>query len=306
VLLAATPPPAWPAAAGAEAGPPVVVERGPHHRVTQRTLTERRPDTTAERLSCYTEIATGLHYLNERGERLESRDKIEIFDGAAVARQGPHQVIFAANLNSVGAIDLLDPRGQRFRYHVLGLAYTDAATGRSVTIAEAADCTGAVLPPNQVIYQNALAGDGVLADGSLWASNAVGCAWTSTDNLFDTTNLVQSGAIAHNYNAYLTNAARLTPTVANSNPGTASLPTHKDGTPENFTVLSTCPVRWHPDDCGWYERWEQGRVGNAVMGLYTHGGTVFTAGTTDWSHGLRSGDQAVVQITRNLLDRLGR
>jgi hypothetical protein len=65
-----------------------------------------------------------------------------------VARQGPHQVIFAANLNSVGAIDLLDPRGQRFRSHVLGLAYTDAATGRSVMIAEAASPPDG-LPPNQ-------------------------------------------------------------------------------------------------------------------------------------------------------------
>jgi hypothetical protein len=143
---------------------PVVVERGPHHRVIQRTLTERRPDgTTAERQSSYTELATGLHYQNERGEWLESREEIEIFQGAAVARQGQHSVIFAANLNSVGAIDLLDPSGQRFRSHVIGLAYTDAASGRSVMIAEVKDCPGAVLPPNQVIYQDAFAGD-CLAD----------------------------------------------------------------------------------------------------------------------------------------------
>jgi hypothetical protein len=144
---------------------PAIVERGPHHRVIQRTVSERDANgRTIQRLASYTELATGLHYLNERGEWTESREEIEIFDGAAVARQGQHQIIFAANLNSVGAIDLLDPSGQRFRSHVLGLAYTDAATGRSVMIAEAADCTGAVLPPNQVIYQNALAGDGVLAD----------------------------------------------------------------------------------------------------------------------------------------------
>ena len=33
---------------------------------------------------------------------------------------------------------------------------------------------------------------------------------------------------------------------------------------------------------------KEGR-GAAVMGLYTRGGTVFTAGTTDWSHGLKGG-----------------
>lgn len=85
-------------------------------------------------------------------------------------------------------------------------------------------------------------------------------------------------------------------------------PTYKDGTPEGFTVLATCPARWHPDDCEWYEKWEKGRTGNAVLGLYTKpsGGTVITCGSTDWSHGLRGNDPAVMQITKNVLDRLGR
>ena len=82
------------------------------------------------------------------------------------------------------------------------------------------------------------------------------------------------------------------------------VPTHRDGTPENFTILCTAPVRWHPGDCEWYERWERGRTGAATMGIYTRGGTVFTAATTDWSHGLRGGDAAVEQITRNVLERL--
>jgi len=83
-------------------------------------------------------------------------------------------------------------------------------------------------------------------------------------------------------------------------------PTHRDGTPESFTVLATCPVRWHPDDCEWYEKWEKGHTGAATMGVYTKGGTVFTAATTDWSHGLRGGDKTVDRITRNVLDRLGK
>jgi len=83
-------------------------------------------------------------------------------------------------------------------------------------------------------------------------------------------------------------------------------PTHKDGTPENFEVLSTCPARWHPDDAEWYERWDIGRTGAACMGIYTRGGTVFTSGTTDWAHGLMGKDAVVEKITRNVLDRLGR
>ena len=83
-------------------------------------------------------------------------------------------------------------------------------------------------------------------------------------------------------------------------------PTHSDGTPENFEVLATCPTRWHPDDCEWYERWEKGRTGNAVIGTYTRGGTVATVGSTDWSHGLRGNDPVVVRVTKNVLDRLGK
>jgi len=83
-------------------------------------------------------------------------------------------------------------------------------------------------------------------------------------------------------------------------------PTHRDGTPKSFTVLATCPARWHPDDAEWYERWEKGRVGNAVLGLYTQGGTVFTTGSTDWAHGLRGGDKIVDHVTRNVLDRLSK
>lgn len=83
-------------------------------------------------------------------------------------------------------------------------------------------------------------------------------------------------------------------------------PTHADGTPENFVVLATCPARWHPDDCEWYEKWEKGRTGQAVLGTYTRGGTVVTVGSTDWSHGLRGNDPAVVRITKNVLDRLGK
>lgn len=83
-------------------------------------------------------------------------------------------------------------------------------------------------------------------------------------------------------------------------------PTHRDGTPETFEVLATAPARWHPDDSEWYERWEKGRTGNAVLGVYTRGGTVVTVGSTDWSHGLRGEDPAVMAITRNVLDRLGK
>lgn len=88
--------------------------------------------------------------------------------------------------------------------------------------------------------------------------------------------------------------------------GGLPVPTHKDGTPNDFLILCTAPAQWHPDDCQWYERWENGRKGQAVLGLYTHGGTVVTVGSTDWAHGLRGADPMVDRITRNILDRLSK
>ena len=83
-------------------------------------------------------------------------------------------------------------------------------------------------------------------------------------------------------------------------------PTFRDGTPKSFEVLATAPAKWHPDDCEWYEKWEKGRIGNAVLGTYRRGGTVVAVGTTDWSHGLRANDAAVVRITQNILTKLGK
>jgi hypothetical protein len=88
--------------------------------------------------------------------------------------------------------------------------------------------------------------------------------------------------------------------------GGLPVPTHRDGTPETFQILGSCPARWHHNDSQWYDRFPPDRVGAAVMGVYMRGGTVFTAGATDWAHGLRGNDAAVTQITRNILDTLGR
>ena len=83
-------------------------------------------------------------------------------------------------------------------------------------------------------------------------------------------------------------------------------PTHRDGTPETFEVLATCPARWAADDCEWYDRWERGRTGAACLGVYTRGGTVFTCGSTDWAHGLRGGDEVTERITKNILEKLSK
>lgn len=62
------------------------------------------------------------------------------------------------------------------------------------------------------------------------------------------------------------------------------------------------------------ERWQElppreslpagGGLHAATLGVFTPGGTVFTAGTTDWAQVLDAGDPHVERITRNVIERL--
>jgi hypothetical protein len=105
--------------------------------------------------------------------------------------------------------------------------------------------------------------------------------------------------------------------------------TGRDGTPGSFEVVATAPARlWDKDeqpsryrpaaegDLEWFAQEVFGDTdpptlarlahNHAVMGVYTNGGTVFTAGTTDWAYGLSGRDPVVEQMTRNILDRFTR
>lgn len=138
-----------------EATPFAVAERGAHHRVWERMTYEQSPSgRLVPKPRRYAELATGLHYWEE-GQWKESQELIEGYPGGAVARHGQHKVIFANNLNTAGAIDMEMPDGRRLQSHVLGLAYFDSASGKSVLIAEVKDCQGKILSPNQVLYEDA-------------------------------------------------------------------------------------------------------------------------------------------------------
>ncbi len=105
-------------------------------------------------------------------------------------------------------------------------------------------------------------------------------------------------------------------------------PTGTDGTPADFAILGLAPARpfdrltsvrpvadgersevefhaWRvlgDDGAEGVSRLEHG---HAVMGVHQPGGTVFTAGSTEWAWGLADPPDVVIeQITRNLLDRL--
>lgn len=142
-----------------------VVERGPHHRKWEYVSSSLGSDgQTVWKTNRYTEIGTGLHYRRD-GQWVETSENIDLVPGGAMASQGPHQVGFAANLNTLGGINVLGPDGQRFRSHVLCLAYTDARTGRSVIIAEVQDSIGMLIGHDQILYPDAFNdANGVRAD----------------------------------------------------------------------------------------------------------------------------------------------
>lgn len=80
------------------------------------------------------------------------------------------------------------------------------------------------------------------------------------------------------------------------------IPTGEDGTPSDFVILGVGELA----DNGWQfeARENQNQEPRAAtMGLYTRGGIVFTAATTDWTRVLNINTH-VDRITRNVLDRL--
>ena len=144
---------------------PQVVDIGPNHRVWQWQSYEVLANgQTVAHNHKYTELASGLNYLNSNGQWLPSQAVIEPYAQGAISQQGQHTLIFANNLNSSGAIDEQTPEGKRLTSNFIGLMYYDPTTGQSVQIAVVQDSEGQLVAANQVLYTNAFNGNGVTAD----------------------------------------------------------------------------------------------------------------------------------------------
>jgi hypothetical protein len=132
------------------------VEKGPHHRVWQKTVTERDAEGVERQVvHAYTELATGLHYLDEAtGQWLESKEEFELVPGAAVARRGQHQVILLANIAEDNAVDLLTPDDKRFLSNPRYLSFYDAAANKNLLVAEVKESIGQLIAPNVVLYDD--------------------------------------------------------------------------------------------------------------------------------------------------------
>jgi hypothetical protein len=162
-----------PPTGSAQNAAPLVLERGPHHRVVEwlswSADASGKPYALTNR---YTELATGLHYWRD-GEWLDSQELVETAAEGAIGAHGQHSVTFASNANTAGAVDVVMPDGRHLRCHVLGLRYWDAQANVSVWLATLTEAEGELHRPNRVLYPGALRGQ-VTADlGYTWTKAAV-------------------------------------------------------------------------------------------------------------------------------------
>ena len=145
---------------------PQVTIRGPNNSVSQWQTYEPMPNGTfATHTHTYTTLSSGLNYEDPTtGQWSPAQEKIESFSGGAIVRHCQHQIIFANELNSPGAIDMQTPDGKRLRSNILGLFYSDPTTGQAVQIAQLQDSEGELIGDNEdeVLYPNAF--QGVTAD----------------------------------------------------------------------------------------------------------------------------------------------
>ena len=131
-----------------------VAERGANYNIWESTNSQ----SIGVGQHRFVEWATGLNYTNASGHWVPAREEIDACSSGAIAQYGQHQVSFANDLNTVGAIDVMMPDGKHLQSDILGLSYYDTASGTNVVIAEVTDCQGEIVGSNQVVYANAFNG----------------------------------------------------------------------------------------------------------------------------------------------------
>lgn len=104
----------------------------------------------AERLAAAQQVREA-----QAAARAAQPEAIELLPEGALARFGPHQVLFPPD--TTGLIELRTPQGQTLRSRVVGLCYW-SESGQSVMLAELKATPGELAGPGTVIYPNAFAG----------------------------------------------------------------------------------------------------------------------------------------------------
>ncbi|HYE32393.1 MAG TPA: RHS repeat-associated core domain-containing protein [Methylomirabilota bacterium] len=137
-----------------------VHERGAHHtRVTRIIPVPIGENKYRMQESSYVEIASGLSYQDKNGDWQEAVPKFELINGNAVAAKTLTGVTLAPNVADLNPVEMRLPDGAILRSRVLGLAYFDRRSGRSVVIAEVQPSEGELAGnESEVVYRDAFNG----------------------------------------------------------------------------------------------------------------------------------------------------
>jgi len=102
----------------------------------------------------YTILAAGMHYWKD-GQWTPTDAKFELFQGNAVAQQGPVQLIITPDVAQEGSVDLLTPDGKRFLSSPRWLAYYNLVTHQSTIVAAVKSCAGQLVERNVLVFPDA-------------------------------------------------------------------------------------------------------------------------------------------------------
>jgi hypothetical protein len=101
---------------------------GPHHRRVEVMVDDRDPQgNPVQRLSRYTEVATGLNFLDANGVWQPTVEQMSPHPERAAALAGYYKVVLKRNINQSGAVRLITPDGKEVKNNPLGLYYVPGA-----------------------------------------------------------------------------------------------------------------------------------------------------------------------------------
>jgi len=141
--------------------PGEVLERGPHHNVLRSFHLELAGDgQLTPRAGRLVQLEDSINYRDEDlAQWAPAVAEIELVQGIGVARRSQQQALFTPDANDPeGAVTITTRDGTTLRSSVLALAYYDAASGRDVILATVQSAIGELVPPNRILYRQALAG----------------------------------------------------------------------------------------------------------------------------------------------------
>ena len=105
----------------------------------------------------YLTVATGLNYQDTNGVWQPSQEAVDLMpDGTGAAVHGRTKVYFSPNLNTAGAVTLVTRSNRVFQTSLAGLYFFDSASSNRVLLSVTKDCSGEIVPPNQVVYHSVL------------------------------------------------------------------------------------------------------------------------------------------------------